>query len=255
MINSSESPSPWALLEADDEVGHLLHDRHRLALGVHAIAHKDGVAILGGPAPEMFSGYGVRKVLTQVLPLLDGEHTIAEIEAACQDIDPRQIRDIIGNLFMSGLLRNGSAAEPASDLDVYLDRIVGGTGVHRSGCAAANSLRSARLAILAPDPIAQRLAALFDEIEGGATVQVRTVNDLDSSLDLLLSVSVPGSADPQALFERANRLGIPALNLEVAGCDARIGPLVLAQTSASYACYRAAHVRLTESDSGHDPHV
>lgn len=255
MINSSESPSPWALLEADDEVGQFLHDRHRLALGVQAIAHKDGVAILGGHAPEMFSGYGVRKVLAQVLPLLDGEHTIEEIDAACPDVDPRQIRDIIGNLFMSGLLRTGSSAEPATDLDVYLDRIVGGTGVHRSGRAAASNLRSARLAVVAPEPIARRIAALFAEIGGGATVQVRSVDDVATDVDLLLSVAVPGTADPQAFFQRANRLGVPALNLEVAGRDARIGPFVLAQTSASYACYRAAHVPLTETRSGHEPHV
>jgi hypothetical protein len=255
MIKSIESPSPWTMLEADKEVGHLLHDKHRVVHGVQVTAHKNGVAILGGPVTEMFNGYGVRKLLAQVMPLLDGEHTIEQIEAGCPEIDPRQIRDIVGNLFMSGLLRTGSAAELVSNIDVYLDRIVGGTGVHRSGRAASRSLRSARLAVFAPDPIAQRLAALFAEIEGGATAQVRSADELDADTDLLLSVSVPGSADPQALFERANRLGVTALNLEIAGRNARIGPLVLARTSASYACYLAGHARLSESEPGHDPHT
>lgn len=255
MSDMIESPSAWTMLEADEEVGHLLREKHRLAHGVLAIPHKDGVALLGGPSPEMYSGYGLRKVMSQVLPLLDGQHAMQDIDAACADLEPRQIRSIVGNLFMNGLLRTGPASELGSDMARYLDRMVGTTGVHRCGAQAAKALHAARLGICAPAPMLQRLSALFADMDGGTVIRVAQADDVDKELDLLLVVAVPGGADPAPVFERANRLGVTALNLEVGGKSARMGPLVVAQVSASYACYTAAHPRLTDSATEHDAHI
>lgn len=255
MNETVEAPSAWMMLESDEEVGHLLHDRHRLAHGVRAIPHKDGIALLGGPVPDLYTGYGLRKLLSQVLPLLNGTHTVAQIEEHCPDLNPRHIRDLIGSLFMSGLLRCGPADDLTSDMDTYLDRMVGSTGVFRSGSQAAQRLRAARLGIVAPPPVLQRLSTLFAEMEGGAAIGIADQDDLDADIDLLLVISLPGQPDPAPLFARANRLGIPALNVEIAGRGARLGPLVLPQVSASHACYIAAHARLTDGHDEHDPHT
>ncbi|WP_338844660.1 hypothetical protein V8J88_13530 [Massilia sp. W12] len=255
MSEITESPSVWMMLEADEEVGHMLREKHRLAHGVQAISHRDGVVLLGGPVPDMYSGYGLRKVLSQVLPLLDGEHTMQEIDQCCLEIEPRQIRNIVGNLFMNGLLRTGTASSLESDIEKYLDRMVGVTGVFRSGKDAAVALRNARLGIFAPQQIQDCLCAQYAEMEGGAAIKIGHADDLTPELDLLLVVAISGDVDPAAVFERANRLGIPSLNLELGGKDARLGPLVVAQVSASYACYMAAHARLIDTPRPYDPHT
>ncbi len=253
MNTSTPTPSAWTMLESDNEVGYLLQDRLRIASGITAIPHKYGAAIIGGPSAELFSGHGLRGILSSILPLLDGTRTVAEIEQICDSLDPRQIRDIVGNFFMSGLLRTGVAPDSTSQIEIYLDRLVGNTGVFRSGLDAADRLRKCKIAIFGPAETCDELTSLFTEMEGGEAVSISDEEGLVSRTDLLLAISRPGSADPSSVFARANQLGIPALNVEVGGANARIGPFILPQMSASYACYRVAYTPIVADTTTLEP--
>lgn len=253
MIETTETPSHWSLLTADAEIGHLLlNARHRMAHGLQAVAHRDGVAIVGGTATEMFGGYGVRKALAQVLPLLDGTRTLNQIEQACGDFDSAQIREIVGTLFMSGMLRTGDATALDTGISKFLDRFVGSTGGYRTGAEAADRLHRSSLAVHAPERISTRMTALFDELGGGSTTVISDAESLGAVHDLLLVVTVPDDNPVRDIFARAGQLGIPTLNIELAGRNARIGPLVVPRFSASYECYLSAHAPLGKVDDGLD---
>jgi SagB-type dehydrogenase family enzyme len=247
-----EAPSAWAMLESDPEVGHVLHEKLRIAAGLRLLPHRDGVAILGGTSTELFSGHGVRSVLARVLPLLDGNHTVDELVRECADLEASQVHDVVGNLFMGGLLRTDSAPAADSEIEMYLDRFVGVTGVHGSGGEAAAALRASTLGLFAPPEIARWITEIFLGDEGGDVVLLETEDDVRADIDLLLVVCVLDSSDPTAVFERACRLGVPALNLEMSGERFRCGPFVLPRTSAGYACYTAAHERVVDLDSSRD---
>lgn len=240
LANASPEPkSMWQTLLDDPEVSHLLRAPLRLARGVEAFPYRDGVVLAGGPSIEMFSGFGARAVLAQVLPLLDGTRTVAGIEAET-DLDPQQVCDIVANLFMSGLLRSGTDGG-GSNLEVYLDRLIGHTGAFSSGAASAQWLRERSIAIHAPGETGERMKALYEEVVQRAVSLVCDLDELQADTDLLVVVSTPSSGDPAEIFARANLLGIPALNIEIGERGARFGPFVLPQRTASYACYRAVH--------------
>ncbi len=252
MNAESGAPSAWAMLEADSEVGHLLHDNLRIASGIQTLPYKDGVAILGGAVAELYGGYGLRGVLSKVLPLLDGSRTVEDVTRDCEGVSDRQVKEVVGNLFMSGLLRTGSASDLVTEADIYFDRLVGSTGVHRSGSDAVRQLHNSRIGVYATKEIASWLCGLFKEMEGGAAIEVVGPNDLDSDMDFLIVISVATNHDPHLVFEHANRIGIPALNVEVSGSNSRIGPFILPQVSASYACYVAAHARMIDQRDKRD---
>lgn len=237
----SSKPSLWNTLENDPEVAHLIRGPLRLARGVRVFPHKEGIVLAGGPTTELFSGYGARVLLGRLLPLLDGTRTVAEIEAA-NDVESHQVRETVANLFMSGLLRVGPIEGEYGETEIYLDRLIGHTGAHHSGAEAAASLRGRSIALAGGT---EALKALFEETGGGRAVLMDPADEIAAGVDLLLVISTPGSPDPEPLFARANRAGIEAINIEISRAGARIGPHVMAQRTASYACYRAVHTPLT----------
>ena len=255
VVGSELRRAKWRMIAESEEIGELARLPLRIPSGLQAVPCEEGVALVGASSAQMLSGVGLRAALGKILPLLDGSRTSADLVRDCEGLTEDYVHSMLAHLLESGLLRSGPEPDPTSEVELYLDRFVGVTGVFSSGVDAARRLSEARLAISAPEEMGSWMVDLWSRSGGRAARCVRAPGELDKSISLLMVVTTQASSNPAALFARAAELRIPALNVEIVAAGARIGPLVLPNLSASYPCYREAHAPLGSEFGSPDSRV
>jgi len=240
MIAANNKYSYWNSLFSDEELRRQMPRYPRLASSLKVTPYKKGLALYGGKSFEVFEGFGIRQNLSSLIPLLDGSRTIDELKNNNSGISEPDVLDLLANLFICGLLREGRFQETSSESLIYIDRLCGNTGLIQSGEQGLEKLKAANIVVYAPKVFHDKIKLLYHSSFRQLTLIDKFDINLLSSTDFLLVITDQSDTknDPCSIFKLANERKIVAMNIELAGENARFGPMVLPQRSASYACYR-----------------
>jgi len=233
MIKNTENINYWNLLRNDPEIYSQIPEYPRVASNIKIIPYKRGIALLGSGAIEVFDGPAIRLKLSKYLAKLDGSRNLDDLLTS-SDVDSiDEFKEILANLFLSGLLRNGKMSAEASNVECYFDRTCGTTGLSDSGAQSCARLNATKCAIYVDRSLTESLDI---KIFPGSSTFVSSINDLTNDTDYLLVLNAHNDIATE-LFTIANKKNITALNIEVESNRLRIGPMFLPRRSASYDCY------------------
>ena len=239
MIAANNKYSYWDSLFSDEELRRQMPKYPRLANSIKITPYKQGLALYGGKSFEVFEGFGIRQNLSKLIPMLDGINSLEELKNNNEGISEADVLDLLANLFMSGLLREGEFKETSSESLIYMDRLCGNTGLIKSGKQGADKLKAANVIVCAPQAFHDRIKYLYQSSFNQLTLTDNFNLDLSNNTDFILVITDQSEAknNSELIFKVANERKIIAMNIELAGENARFGPMILPQRSASYACY------------------
>ncbi|MEA2720908.1 MAG: hypothetical protein QOJ39_2772 [Candidatus Eremiobacteraeota bacterium] len=197
----------------------------------------DGLCVEGAFERQLLRGKAANDFLPQLIALLDGTRSLADLAAAFPARPPEHVAHAITLLYSRGLLEDGPL-ETAGDSDVrsFLGRFVDNTRHHRNRDDAAALLASASATIAAPPEIASMLRAdLLSSGVGSVRLHLGDGAFVPSDLTMV----VESAAYSAAAFAREAALhGAWVLYATVARDGATIGPLAVPDLSPCYDCYR-----------------
>ncbi len=199
----------------------------------------DGLMLVGGEEPQVFRGRSARVLLPQLLPLLDGEHTLGEIVARRPSLRAADVRDAVSLLFSRGLLEDGLPRAPLPELvDVagFLGRHVDASRRHASREAALRCLASASVSVVGAGPLAESLAS---DLRAAGVGSVRVEDGAPFPADLAIVLSSGATAERARRFEPAP--GGRTLLVRLGRDEAHIGPLLADGVTACPECVARAH--------------
>lgn len=271
---SSVSFSISETLALDPQMG--LPLRPKVPQGLAPLWHTQHMLVLLGSAqPVTLRGGAVSKVLPELLPLMDGSRTLADLHALMPHVPARLIDDAVSLLFMRGVIEEGAmpalpaalkARPEARDVGHWLSRYVDVTHVYSHRQAVMAHMQAQHLLLFSDSPAAptlvqglkalglgrltfvSRSAALRGEVlalqDAGLVLQALD----DSVAGYLARPADAGAAvvDLAALVQQSpGRADVLALNAHLLGRKAfyavlggsvRLGPGVVQAHSACAAC-------------------
>lgn len=189
----------------------------------------------------LLEGAAAENLLPPLLPLLDGERTVAELEECFGAAVAPAVRNAIEILAASGLLVDGPSVEAAPSPVARQAELGAAFGLAAGLPAAAlAALARRRTGVVGSGACAALIAALV--AAGGASAERLDVEDAvaDDALDLVIAAPGAGERDclrslNGALLEETRPW------LAVPGCDgarAVVGPIVVPGASCCFECYR-----------------
>lgn len=119
----------------------------------------DQLLIEGTGSRRVLSGRSARRILPDLLPLLDGTRTISDLAKVLGQSEPR-VRAVLVLLFSCGLLQDGPATVD-SPIAVLLARLLDTTRVNANVGGALRRLATARIETYGPAAIRAALVAEF----------------------------------------------------------------------------------------------
>ncbi|UQN14983.1 nitroreductase family protein [Gulosibacter sp. ACHW.36C] len=154
----------------------------RIAPGIVIVPTNSGVLVEGGPTRQLLGGQGAQRVMSQLVPLLDGSrdldtlaHDFGETEATTHAA--------VSLLYASGLLEDAHD-EPAIDAagsaaHLFYSRSIDSTRVNPSGAHALERLRASKLHLVAAnnDADAALAGAIAKQLDEGGIGRV-TISEL-----------------------------------------------------------------------------
>ncbi|WP_370948436.1 hypothetical protein AB5J62_12840 [Amycolatopsis sp. cg5] len=139
-----------------------LPTRARKLPGLFEVPLAAGYVVEGAASRQAFSGKASVTLLPDVLRLLDGNRTYAEIGETL-GIREADVVTIVSLLYVRGLVEEGLDPEvPEEPVPLWLARHIDASRVHRSGHKAWEELLSAKVAVVAPDELAAELTELLE---------------------------------------------------------------------------------------------
>jgi bacteriocin biosynthesis cyclodehydratase domain-containing protein len=200
----------------------------------YRLAEREGALLLEyGHRAVVLSGRAVERLLPALLPLLDGERTVAEIVTelgvAAEEAVVAALRVLAGH----GVL----AAGPASDGDETADFLAATSPGAPSPAAVRERLAGRRVGVAGTGRIAERTARLLREA-GVAVEPVALAGDPPRADAVVVGPAAGEVAQLAAWNSAAGRSGVPWLQvLPFDGRIVAIGPLVLPGETACGECY------------------
>ena len=182
----------------------------------------DELVIDGTGSRRVLSGKSARRLLPDLLPLLDGRHELDElVRALPAGTTPAQVRAVLLLLFSCGLLQDGPMPAQPTDQELLLSRLLDTTRVNANVQQAQRRLTDAGVAVTAPEPWAGALRAEL------ASVGLRVLDSGENDgLATDLAVLWMGG-DPERLRSRIRALrvaGTPILPLTPVDGGTAVGP-------------------------------
>lgn len=233
------------------------------------------LVLIGGAQPVTLRGPAVSRVLPDLLPLLDGCHTLEQLHADLPHLPARVIDDAVSLLFMRGVIEEGAMpALPATlrqrpqarDVGHWLSRYIDVTRVYAHRQALMAHMQAQRLLLLGDSPqapmLVQGLKALglgaVRFVSPSAALRAQVLALADEGLRVQVADAVPAAwlaTQPEAaadevdlavlLQHTADRSPVLALNAHtlgrnafyaVLGAGVRLGPGVVRAHSSCAAC-------------------
>jgi SagB-type dehydrogenase family enzyme len=223
----------------------------------------DGIAVDGADQLHLVWGDTARNVLPDLIPLLDGTRTQAEISAALPHVPAELLRSVLSSFFSWGLVEEGSEAV-SSDLAVNADtlsffrRYLGATGLNRNGSEAYERLLTTEIMIAESGPVgtaSQDLQLLLAQT-GFSRIQLLGRESIGSTLSsattlrnaLIVSLSVAGEEgeDYEELARLDDICAVKEISwLRICIDEMRglvdVGPLFDRKQRACYRCFTEMH--------------
>ncbi|MES0824965.1 nitroreductase family protein [Ruegeria sp. SCP11] len=186
---------------------------------------EDGVLIAGGGTPDVIAGRSARIILQRVIPLLDGTHSIAEIEDALPEFDEGSVLDCVSLLCSRGCLEDMATGlfdtEEHEDTAAFLGRHNDDTRCNRHRGEALSRIKATAIRVVGPSNIAE----VFTQLILGHGFKLAKDDD-EKGLTIALSLDRAGPID----WTR----GVVPIRL---GADAAtIGPILQSGISLCPAC-------------------
>lgn len=190
---------------------------------------------------QVISGRSARTFIPQLLPLLDGQHSIDMLQARFPRLPPGAVRDAVVLLYTRGLLEDGAPGDvPAelADLAAFAGRYNDVTRISPSRREVLARLAKARVAVV--DNEAGRLVA--EGLDGHGLAKLERLASPQQlragEFDLLVAMfdgAAPAACD---WFAAAHACGLRALHAHVGRDHVEIGPYIIPGISGCYDCLR-----------------
>lgn len=193
---------------------------------------------------QVIAGKSARTFLPRLLPLLDGLHTLAELQARFPRLPASAVRDAVVLLYTRGLLEDGDpgAAPPGLEaLDAFAGRYCDVTRVNPSRREAMGRLTAARVAVVDNAAGREAMAGLTGHGFAALDVLVAPEALYTGDYSLLVACFTDSSEDARGWFLAAQRAGIRALHAHVGATAIEIGPYFIPGQSGCYDCMRRLH--------------
>jgi SagB-type dehydrogenase family enzyme len=201
---------------------------------------QDGLMFVGAEELQVFRGRSARAVLPRLLPLLDGRHTLGELEQKLCTFRPAALRDIVSLLFSRGLLEDGRPPQPIpdvlSDVAGFLGRYIDASRRHSSRSEVLRHLAAATVSIVGPQALAAQIA---QELSGTGVGTVHFGHKDRESATLTIVLSTGETPDLPQLFTPV--AGAQTLLVRLGNNEAQIGPLLVEGVTACPACVCRVH--------------
>ena len=211
---------------------------------------------------EVLRGESAARLLPDLISLMDGTRTLAEVESALCGVPAAHVRKAASLLMSIGLLEEGTdhtqdAPANAETLS-FLRRFVGATGANRNGWEAYRKLTAAEVVVLPTAGASGAEHVLVDLLaaSGVARVSVRRREELDrlgagerrrAAGALVVSLCLAGEdgAWHRELDDWAHDHEVPWFRAVVDEGEgyADLGPLFEPEASCCYRCLQAVHSR------------
>jgi SagB-type dehydrogenase family enzyme len=223
------------------------------------VPFRDGIIVDGLVTAHVLSGRLASTILTDLLSLCDGMHTVAEIERSFSAASTDSIRIALALLFEKGVIEEGSQDCDTSTIIspetlAFCGRFAASTGANSNGRQAYDRLERAELVLVTPEPSSDS-KALEDFLRTLGIVQIRrvTLRHLDGlrlsatrtpKLVVLSSLAGESIETSQTLDEWCYRHNLAWLRVvcDVTDGYADIGPL-FHRFHSCYQCFASVHGR------------
>lgn len=165
-MNQAKTLSLSELLALDPQMA--LPDRPRVPADLLRVTDNlTTEAVFGSASTVVFGGKAVSSLFPYLYPLLDGRHTLEDIAARLDHINPAHLQKAISMMYMKGIIEDGVAEQPLdtevarlfpSQLQFY-SRYLDLTRVYRNREDVLQRLQTSRVLLVTDAPSAPTLAA------------------------------------------------------------------------------------------------
>ncbi|MGE3508717.1 MAG: SagB family peptide dehydrogenase [Vicinamibacterales bacterium] len=236
--------------------------RPRFIRELTVLWQRDGLIVDGTGECQVLRGAAVGSLLPRLLPLLDGEHTVADLAQALTDVPRRDLDAAIALLYTRGLLEEGDSrpAQPAHDRETvgFFRRHLDITRVNPSAGAALARLGHSHVYVQLSASLDQSLFAHVARhllaAGVGAVSPLGLTGDVQAALRrsrdsrrqfvvALVDADNESDASVAELAQACLSSGVPWLRggLSAGRHTAVIGPYFEAGVTTCYQCYLAQH--------------
>ncbi len=166
------------------------------------------LVVLGGPAPVIFSGRATGMILPHLLPLMSGEHSMAEIVERLDFIPAAHVHKAISLLYMRGMIEDAAAngdwdagtVRPYRSQTRFFSRYLDLTRTFRNRYDVLGHLAQSRMLLLTDSPRAPSLLAGLAST-GLGEVEVRAPREIFDACAAAASDGLRVSGGPCVLHE------------------------------------------------------
>lgn len=210
----------------------------------------EGLLVAGAEKREIFRGRSASRLLPRLLPLLDGTRRASDLAEALPGLSAAVIEDVLGLLYLRGLLEEGAGAADAAPLDedarrrhaeqlAFFGRYTDVNRINPNRHAAQRRLGRSRVLVLAHEAFGAQVARGLSEAGAGACTLVALASRLadEGAREALRAAAAPV---PLELLEHEGDLAVRLAGLTLVVACAEGEPVEL-WASLDAAC-RAAGV-------------
>ena len=150
--------------------------RPKLVDGLAIVALERGLLVEGGPERQLLRGAASRRLLPELLGLLDGTRDVVALAAQLEDETPTRIAQAVNLLYGCGLIEAGEPGgvrEP-TETATFLSRTVDSTRANRNADEALTRLAAAHVPVAGPSALAARLV---DELTAAGVGRAEVLTD------------------------------------------------------------------------------
>lgn len=201
----------------------------------------DKLVVSGTDQLEILGGKSARRLLPNILPLLNGLHTIEEIARMYPSLRSKTLYDVVSLLFSRGLLEDGidvtlESTNRLEDMESFLGRFVDATRCNRNRQEAMGRLSHASVLLLGDQALAESL--LHQLRLSGITLAMLPGTDVQfDEYDLSVVLSSGTSCISDEMVELAFRKSKLTMLIRLGEQEAQIGPVLRSRMSCCVDCF------------------
>ena len=198
----------------------------------------DQLLIEGTGSRRVLSGRSARRILPDLLPLLDGTRTLLEL-AETLALQESRVRAVLLLLYSCGLLQQGPVTVgPRSPHAVLLSRLLDTTRANVNVAQAQQRLADALVQISAPDAVRAMVVAELADLGIAASVPGPETAQRSTTLAVVW-VDDEHRAEAARSARRWRERAVPVLLMSAGGEEVTLGPYSAVDYGACVDCYLA----------------